>query len=254
METRKDRNPKLSSSNDNLIIGIRPLLEALDAGIQIDKVFISKDVKGEHISQLKTKINKLGFYYQDVPQEKLHRLSSGNHQGVIAFTSPVQIYNLGDVLNDLIEKEIKPAIVILDRVSDVRNFGAIVRTAEALGVQIVIIPAKGAAQINEETVKTSAGAIFNIKICKEFNLENTFAFLKTKGFKIVGISEKSNKEMPYYNHTEEPVALVLGSEEDGISSELWFACDEKYKIPLTGNTKSLNVSVAAGIAMYQVFV
>ncbi len=254
METRKDRDPKLKTSSDNLIIGIRPLLEALDAGIQIDKVFVSKDVKGEHISQLKTKLNKLGFYYQDVPQEKLHRLSSGNHQGVIAFTSLVQIYNLGDVLNELTEKEIKPAIVILDRVSDVRNFGAIVRTAEALGVQIVIIPAKGAAQINEETVKTSAGAIFNVKICKEFNLENTLTFLKTKGFKIVGISEKSNKEMPYYNQSDEPVAVILGSEEDGISSELWFACDEKYKIPLNGKTKSLNVSVAAGIAMYQIFV
>lgn len=255
METRKNRGPKLNYSEpQNIIIGIRPIMEALEAGVQIDKVFFQKDTKGELISELKRKINKLGFYYQDVPGEKLNRLSRQNHQGVIAFTSPVRMYNLGDTLTALFEKNIKPGIVVLDRISDVRNFGAIVRTAEAIGIHIVIIPAKGAAQINEETVKTSAGAIFNIKICKEFDLSNTLPFLKEKGFKIVGISEKSNKEMPYYKHSDEPVALVLGSEEDGISSELWHECDEHYKIPLKGKTDSLNVSVAAGIALYEVFV
>lgn len=253
METRKNRRPALRQTHENIIMGIRPLWEALEAGVSLDKVFIQKDTKGEQITLLKKQINQKGFYFQEVPLEKLNRLSTGNHQGIIAFTSPVKTFHLGASLAELEAKKISPKVLILDRISDVRNFGAIVRSAEAFGINLVIVPSKGAAQINEETVKTSAGAIFNIKICKELLLENTLSFLKTKGFKLVGISEKSNKEMPYYKYSDEPVALILGSEEDGISHELWGLCDEQYKIPMQGKTESLNVSVAAGIALYQVF-
>ncbi len=234
----------------NIIIGTRPLLEAIESGISIDKVFIQKDLKSPVISEIKTKLKQHSFYYQDVPVEKLNRLSSKNHQGIIAFSSPISFFNLGNLLDETISAGKKPQILILDRISDVRNFGAICRSAEAFGFEIIVIPIKGAAQINEESIKTSAGAIFNIKICKEFDLSHTIEFLKKYGIQIVGISEKGKESIKDY-HTDLPIALVLGSEEDGISPQLWNKCDKTLRIPLKGNTSSLNVSVAAGIAMQQ---
>lgn len=252
MNYKKSEKDNFYLEKDNLIIGIRPISEALEAGVQMDKIFIQKDTKGELISELKKKIRRLGFYYQDVPLEKLNRLSRKNHQGAIAFSSPISFYNLGDTLDELFTKGIEPSILVLDRISDVRNFGAIVRTGEAMGINIIIIPSKGAAQINEETIKTSAGAIFNIKICKEYDLSNTLLFLTSSGIEVIGISEKGKEKISDFKK-EGPTALILGSEEDGISSELWKICQRTYKIPLQGHTKSLNVSVAAGIAVYEVF-
>ncbi len=248
METRSHFKPKLEL--DNLIIGIRPLMEAIEAGQNIDKIFIQKGLKGELISELKTLTKRNKLFYQEVPLEKIERITRKNHQGVIAFTSPVQFYNLGQRVSEVLEKGEIPLFMILDRISDVRNFGAIVRTAEALNIHGVIIPTKGAAQINEDTVKTSAGAVFNVCICKEVNLVNTIDYLKKCGLKIIAITEKTDKNL-YSGVFNEPCAIVLGSEEDGISFELLKMCDDQLKIPISGKTESLNVSVAGGIALYE---
>ena len=236
---------------DNFIFGIRPIIEAIDSNKTIDKIFIQKGLHNELFSELWKLIRLRRINYKHVPLEKINRLTKKNHQGVVAFLSPVDFFNIENVIPLLYESGKNPLILILDRITDVRNFGAIARTAECLGADVILIPEKNFASINADAIKTSAGALLNIKVCRTWNLQNAIDFIKNCGIQIVSCTEKTDKTIYDANYCN-PTAIILGSEEDGISKELLHASDEKVKIPMVGKIKSLNVSVAAGVILNHV--
>ena len=225
-------------------------MEAIDAGVNIDKILIQRGLSGELIDQLMVLVKDHRLGYQYVPLQKLNRVTRKNHQGVIAFISPIDFPSLNDVVMELYEKGINPRLLLLDGVSDVRNFGAIARSAECFGFHAIVIPFRGAAQINEDAIKTSAGALLKIKVCKANNLPHTLDFLKDSGIRAVGLSEKATKLIAKID-TSVPTCLVLGAEDVGISPEVVAHCDELVTIPMSGAIQSLNVSVSAAIAMYE---
>ena len=235
---------------ENAIFGLRPIIEAIQAGKEIDTLFIQKGLKNELFQELWQLVRAHKVNYKHVPVEKLNRLTRKNHQGVFAFISPINFHKTDNVIQDVFEKGENPLFLILDRVTDVRNFGAIVRTAECSGVQAVIVPEKGSAAINGDALKTSAGALHNIPICREFNLKATIEYLKNCGLQIVGCTEKTD-DMIYQPDFSVPTAIIMGSEEDGISPEYLKLCDHKAKIPMNGTIDSLNVSVSAGVILYE---
>jgi 23S rRNA (guanosine2251-2'-O)-methyltransferase len=185
-----------------------------------------------------------------VPTQKLQRITRKNHQGVIAIISPITYEKIENIIPILFERGKTPLLLLLDRVTDVRNFGAICRSAECFGAQAIIVPSRGGALVTPDAVKTSAGALLKISICKEQNLKDTIEFLKQSGIKIIGCSEKGEKNLAEISFTE-PCCIIMGSEEDGISPEYLKRCDELVKIPMTGTTESLNVSVSAGVILYE---
>lgn len=233
------------------IFGTRPLIEALKSGIEIEKVLIQSGSRSPQLSEVIRLTRERSVPYQMVPVEKLNRITRKNHQGVIAFTSAVVYQKLEYILPMLFEAGLTPFILILDKVTDVRNFGAIARTAEASGVHAIVFPTRGSALIGADAVKTSAGALTRINICREENLKTTIDFLKQSGLKIAAVSEKSDKQI-WDNDLNGPIALILGSEETGISGAYLQMADLHLRIPMTGSIESLNVSVAAGIACYEV--
>jgi len=235
---------------ENAIFGLRPIIEAIQAGKEIDTLFIQKGLKNELFQELWKLVRVRKVNYKHVPVEKLNRLTRKNHQGVFAFISPINFHKTDIVIQDVFEKGENPLFLILDRVTDVRNFGAIVRTAECSGVHAVIVPEKGSAAINGDALKTSAGALHNIPICREFNLKATIEYLKNCGLQIVGCTEKTD-DMIYQPNFNVPTAIIMGSEEDGISQEYLKLCDHKTKIPMNGTIGSLNVSVSAGVILYE---
>ena len=235
---------------ENAIFGLRPIIEAIQAGKEIDTLFIQKGQKNELFQELWQLVRAHKVNYKHVPVEKLNRLTRKNHQGVFAFISPINFHKTDNVIQDVFEKGENPLFLILDRVTDVRNFGAIVRTAECSGVQAVIVPEKGSAAINGDALKTSAGALHNIPICREFNLKATIEYLKNCGLQIIGCTEKTD-DMIYQPDFSVPTAIIMGSEEDGISTEYLKLCDYKVKIPMNGRIDSLNVSVSAGVILYE---
>ena len=233
-----------------LIFGIRPLIEALNTGKEIEKVFVQVGLKGENFSELKHLLNKSGIPLQYVPLEKLNRITTKNHQGIIAFAAPITFRNIEEIIPEIYEQGKQPFIIILDRITDVRNFGAIVRTAECAGVHAIVIPSRGSALINADALKTSAGALFKVPVCRAENLKTTIEFLKESGLSIVACTEKTDEIYHKINYNQ-PVAIIMGSEEDGISGEYLKRSDYKAKIPLMGSINSLNVSVAAGIILFE---
>lgn len=235
----------------DFIFGIHPLMEALEAGKTFDKVFIQNGLLGENIKILKAKFAEAGIRINYVPLEKLNRLTRKNHQGVAAFLSPIQFYNIEQVILSIYDEGRMPFVLILDRLTDVRNFGAICRTAEITGVDAIVISESSAAPVNSDSIKTSAGAIFNIKICKEKNLGKTIDFLQQSGLKVVSATEKTDK-LIYGEPLSLPLALVMGNEETGISKEILQKSDAKLKLPMFGKTESLNVSVACGAFLYEI--
>jgi len=235
---------------ENAIFGLRPIIETIKSGKEIDTLFIQKGLKNELYQELWQLVRAHKINYKHVPVEKLNRLTRKNHQGVFAFISPINFHKTDNVIQDIFEKGENPLFLILDRVTDVRNFGAIVRTAECSGVQAIIVPEKGSAAINGDALKTSAGALHNIPICREFNLKATIQYLKNCGLQIVGCTEKT-EEMIYQPDYSLPTAIIIGSEEDGISPEYLKLCDHKAKIPINGTIGSLNVSVSAGVILYE---
>ncbi len=235
---------------ENAIFGLRPIIEAIQAGKEIDTLFIQKGLKNELFQELWQLVRTHKVNYKHVPVEKLNRLTRKNHQGVFAFISPINFHKTDNVIQDVFEKGENPLFIILDRVTDVRNFGAIIRTAECSGVQAVIVPEKGSAAINGDALKTSAGALHNIPICREFNLKATIEYLKNCGLQIVGCTEKTD-DMIYQPDFSVPTAIIMGSEKDGISPEYLKLCDHKAKIPINGTISSLNVSVSAGVILYE---
>jgi 23S rRNA (guanosine2251-2'-O)-methyltransferase len=237
--------------NSEFAFGIRPVIEAIKAGKEIDRILIQKEVGGNVVAELLQLANRHNIPVVKVPLEKLNRVTRKVHQGVICFMSSVVYASLDNIISEVYQKGETPFILVLDRVTDVRNFGAIARSAECMGVQAIVIPSRGSAQINSDAVKTSAGALNYIPVCREPNLKTTLKYLKENGLKIIACSEKGDKHIDSTDCTG-PLALVMGSEEDGISSEYLKLSDEMLKIPITGNIQSLNVSVAAGIMMYEV--
>lgn len=235
---------------ESVIFGTRVVIEAIRSGKELDRILIQRDLKNPLILELKSLLKESGFAFQAVPVEKLNRITRKNHQGVIAFLSPVSFYRVDQVVPSLFSSDRYPVLLMLDRITDVRNFGAICRTVDCFGIDAVIIPERGSAAITGDAVKASAGALSRISICREPNLKETITYLKESGYTVVGCTEKANK--PLYDYTfDGPVCLIMGSESDGISGEYLKRCDQLLSIPMAGHTASLNVSVAAGIMMYE---
>lgn len=233
------------------VVGIHPVMEAVLAGRSIDKLFIQDGLKGENVEELKRLASQMGVYKHFVPKEKLDRLHKGNHQGVIAFIAPVEFAPLEETVQGIFERGEEPFLLILDRVSDVRNFGSLARSAECAGVNAIVVPQKGAAAINEEAMKASAGALFNIPVCKVNSLPSAIRFLRISGIKVVACSEKA--QVPYYGEDlSGPVGILLGSEGEGIGEKSAGQTDFAVSIPMAGTTGSLNVAVAGGIILFEV--
>ena len=235
----------------NYIFGIRPIIEAVEAGKTIDKLFIQKGLHSDLFAELWKLVRLKRINYKHVPLEKINRLTRKNHQGVFAFISPIDFYSIEDVVPTLYEEGKVPLILVLDRITDVRNFGAISRTAECTGVDAILIPEQNAAAINADAVKTSAGALHKIPICRTWNLKMSLQFLKDSGLQLVSCTEKTTKSL-YETDFTNPTVIIMGSEEDGISPEYLKMSDHKAKIPINGTISSLNVSVASGIILYEV--
>ena len=237
--------------NKEAIFGIRPIIEVIKSGKTIDKLLSQKGLHNESFAILWKLVRENRINYKHVPVEKMNRLTKKNHQGVFAFISPIDFYNIEDVIPNLYEEGKSPLILVLDRITDVRNFGAIARTAECSNVDCIIVPEQNSAAINSDAMKTSSGALNNIKICRTWNLKMTTQILKDNGIQIVSCTEKTNNKIYSVNY-QIPTAIILGSEENGISNELLKFSDEKVKIPILGNIESLNVSVACGVILYEI--
>ena len=235
---------------NELIFGIRPVIEAIKAGKEIDKLFFQNSLNGELIQELKALIRKNNIHFQYVPIEKLNRMTSKNHQGVVCFVSQITYYSIEDILPTIFEAGKVPLLIILDRITDVRNLGAIARTVYVSGADALIIPTRGGAQINADAIKTSAGALHKVNVCRENNLKDTIDYLKASGVHVISCTEKT-KNMYYDMDFTIPTAIIMVSEDDGISSEYIKRSDDSMAIPMVGDLGSLNVSVAAGIVLFE---
>jgi len=233
-----------------LIFGLHPVIEAIESGKELEKVFVQTNLQGPLSKELLFLLREHQISCQYVPIEKLDRLTGKNHQGVVAYLSEIIYHKIENLLPSLFEKGVVPLVVVLDEITDVRNMGAIIRTAECAGADAVIVPQKGSALINAETMKASAGALNIIPVCREPNLKETMNFLKSSGLQIIACTEKSSE---LYNKVDFtiPTAIIMGSEGTGITSEVLRQCDAQVRIPIQGKIDSLNVSVSAGIILYE---
>jgi len=239
------------TGKDNFIFGIHPVLEAIKSGKDLDRILLQKNLRGVTFRELFSLIRKLGIPFQFVPVEKLNRLSKQNHQGVIGWVAEITYQKIEDLLPGIFEAGRLPLIMVLEGITDVRNLGAIARTAECAGVDALIIPAQGSAQINSEAIKTSAGALYKIPVCRVSSLATTIGFLKDSGLIIVSATVAGNQDYTSVNMVR-PLALIVGSESRGVSAEIKKLSDELVGIPLAGEIDSLNVSVAAGVLLFEI--
>jgi len=239
-----------NTEEKNYIFGIRAIIEAVEAGKTIDKLFIQKGLHNDLFAELWKLVREKRINYKHVPLEKINRLTRKNHQGVFAFISPIDFHNIEDVIPKLYEEGKNPLVLVLDRITDVRNFGAIARTAECAGVDTILIPEQNAAAINADAIKTSAGALHKVTVCRTWNLKLALQFMKESGIQLIGCTEKTQENMYKPNYTT-PTAIIIGSEEDGVSPEFLKMCDARAKIPMNGKIASLNVSVATGVILYE---
>jgi len=233
------------------IFGIRAILEAIHSGKEIDKVLIRKGLSGDLFLELFTEIKKSNIVFSYVPPEKLDRITRKNHQGVIAFISPITYHSLENLIPILFEQGKTPFLLMLDSLTDVRNIGAIARTAECAGVHAIIVPEKGSALINADAVKTSAGALHYMPFCRVKSLVNTVKYIKDCGIQVISATEKANKDY-FMAKLTEPLVIILGAEDTGISPDLLRLSDSLFRIPILGHIESLNVSAAASVMMYEV--
>ena len=237
--------------NANLIFGRHPVMDAIRAGKKFDKVCLQKGTSGELEIKLRHLCKEHGIPLQYVPKERLNRTIRGNHQGLIGYLALIDYYRLDDVVPMIWEKGETPLILLLDRVTDVRNFGAIARSAEASGVHAIVIPKTGSALINADALKTSAGALTRLNVCRENSLVTALEYLQTAGIQVFASSLKAEKQI-YEVDLHAPTALIIGSENEGVSQGLLDRVDGQFRIPQKGTTDSFNVSVAAGIMLYEV--
>jgi len=236
--------------NTTQIYGIRAIIEAVNSKEEIDKVFLQKGLRGDLIKELENLLRRNEINIAYVPVEKLNRLTKNNHQGAVATISPISFYTIEDLIDKVSEKEGPALFLLLDQLSDVRNFGAIIRTAECSGVDAIIIQKKGAAPVTADTIKTSAGAAFKVPIAKVDHLKDAVFYLQASGIKIVSATEKTNDSV-YDISFKDSIAIVMGAEDRGISPSILKASDHTAKIPLLGTIESLNVSVACAIFLYE---
>ncbi len=234
-----------------MIYGTRAVMEAIKAGRQIERILIQKGISNDLVRELLQLMRAKDLSFSYVPQEKLNRLSTKNHQGVICMLSAVEYATLDNIIHAVYSDGREPFLLLLDQITDVRNFGAIARTAECAGIDALVIGEKGNAPITSDAMKTSAGALNHLPVCREKDLKKTITYLRESGIMVIACTEKATK-LIYDVEIKGPVALIMGSEEDGISDALLRSADELVKIPMKGNIGSLNVSVAAGVAIYEV--
>lgn len=237
--------------NEQCIYGLRALSEALETNQAIDKIFLQKGLRGELFSALEQQIRKKGLRASYVPIVKLNKLTSNNHQGAVAFISPVSFQDFDETVERILEEKELPFFLLLDGISDVRNFGAIIRSAECSGIDAIIIPKSGSAPINADTIKTSAGAVFNIPILKVDHLKDAIFYLQGSGIPVIAATEKAKGDL-YSLQLNKKIAIVMGSEDRGVSPSVLKIVDDTAKLPLMGKIESLNVSVACGIFLYEV--
>jgi len=233
------------------IFGLRPVIEAIKAGKQIDRLLVKQGLQGPLYHELMTEVSKHNIVYQIVPVERIELVTRKNHQGVLAWLSVIEYQKISNLLPMIFEKGDDPLIIALDGVSDVRNFGAIVRSADCFGAHAVMIPEKGSARITSDAIKTSAGALHTMPVCREKSIVRSVDYLKDSGLKVICAVEKSDVQAAGADLTG-PSVLIMGSEDKGISRELASLADHTVSIPMTGNIGSLNVSVAAGIFLYEI--
>lgn len=233
-----------------MIFGVRAVIEAIQAGKEIDKILVKKDIQSDLSKELFAALKGTMIPVQRVPVERINRITRKNHQGVVAFISAITYQRTEDLVPFLFEQGKNPILIMLDGITDVRNFGAIARTCECAGVDAIIIPARNSVSANADAIKTSAGALHTLPVCREQSLTATIRFLKDSGFKIVAATEKGDYD---YTRAEyrDPVCIIMGAEDTGVPYEHLSLCDEWIKIPLMGKIESLNVSVAAGILIYE---
>src|ERR1035437_5696899 len=241
-----DPNPP----NEKYIFVIRAVMEAIEAGKEIDRILVQRGITGDLYNQLRKVLKGRDIVYQLVPPEKIKRITTKNHQGIIAYLSELTYYKTEDLLPTVFEQGKIPLLLVLDKVTDVRNFGAIARSAECAGVDMIIIPSRGSAQINGDAIKTSAGALHRIPVCRENNLKDTLTYIKEYGLQLIACHEKTDK-LIYSVDFKLPTAIIMGSEESGISAEYLKLADTAVKIPMSGKIASLNVSVATGIVLFE---
>tara|TARA_B100000941_G_scaffold80521_1_gene55211 strand:+ start:500 stop:1237 length:738 start_codon:yes stop_codon:yes gene_type:complete len=237
--------------NNDIVFGTRPVLEAINSGKTLEKLFIQKNLKKEILEKIKSKLSNKKINISYVPKEKLNRITKKNHQGIICYISPISYQPIEEIIQRVFEKGKDPFVIILDRITDTRNFGAISRVADASGVDAIIIPEKESAIITSDSIKTSAGAINYIPICKVKSLRSTANFLKESGLKLVSCTEKGDTKF-YDADLTSPCCIILGSEKDGISNSLMDISDERLNIPMKGNVESLNVSSSASVILFEV--
>jgi len=236
---------------DNIIYGIRPVIEAIEAGKQIDKIFVKKGSDAPLIRELKNVAKQHKVQIQEVPVEKLNRLTrNANHQGAVAQAAAVEYADIAEVVTQIEQKGENPLIVVFDGITDIRNFGGIARSAECAGAHALVMPVKNSAPVNADAIKSSAGALNIIPVCRVGSIRNTLRYLQERGIQIVAASEKADKTL-YQANLKKPTAIVMGSEDTGISREILKMCDTTLSIPLSGTIESLNVAAAAAVMLFE---
>lgn len=235
---------------ENIIYGIRAVLEAIESEKAINKVYLQKGLSGDLFKELESLLRKKKVNISYVPVERLNRFTQNNHQGAVASISPVDYHNFEELVENILNEVESPLFLLLDQISDVRNFGAIIRTAECTGVNAIIVPKTGAAPINSDTVKTSAGAAFNVPVTKVDHLKDAIYYLQASGTTIVAATEKGKNTL-YEVDLKSGCAIIMGAEDKGISDSILKLADYKAKLPIAGKIGSLNVSVACGVFLYE---
>lgn len=247
-EDRRERRP--NRKEEDFLFGVHSVIEAVNAGRELNKILIEKGMNKDLFLELKEALKGKHHQLQFVPREKLDGVTDQNHQGVIAYVSPITYFKIEEVVEELIEADKKPFILALDRITDVRNFGAIARSAECMGVDAIVLPSKGSAQVTADAVKTSSGALNRIKVCKTDSLKDSLFYIQQCGLRLVACTEKGSVPL-YETNLRGSVAVIMGSEKDGITSDLINLADISTKIPMRGDIASLNVGVATGMILYE---
>lgn len=237
-------------TTENIIYGLRPVMEAIESDKTIDKVLLQRGLQGELFKELFYQVRQHKIPFQYVPAEKLHKFTRGNHQGVVAFVSAIEYQSVFDIVPRIYEEGRVPFLLVLDKITDVRNIGAIARSAECAGVDAIILPLKGGAQLNEDAVKSSAGALNKIPICRHSNLVEVIEYLKDSGIEVIAVTEKAS-HFHYQKDLTGPICLIMGNEYEGIAWDYQRICNDAINIPMVGTVKSLNVSVATGIVLFE---
>ena len=239
-----------AQNKQQIVYGLRPVIEAIASGQQVERILIQNGLNSSLLNELRAKMKEHDIPFQYVPVEKLNKMTSGNHQGVVATIGSVKYHSLVDLLESLGDTSAAPLLLLLDHITDVRNMGAIARTAECTGVTALIVPDRGSAAMNEDAIKTSSGALLRLPVCREQNFKTVVNLAKQYGYQVVAATEKGAE---HYRKVDfrKPTLLILGNEETGISPDLLKLSDVRAKLPIVGEVASLNVSVAAAVFMYE---